>query len=186
MVRQAHHEGQGETPVHILTRLEAALGRLAEWLAWIGMLAMLLMAFHVGINISYRWATGRDIEMTLEIVTYYYMVALVYLPMAFIDRAGGHINADLFSQFLPPRLVKHIDVALRILLAAFFGVLFWITVRDAIERTIDGEAVMSAFGPFDVWPSRWSVPIGFGLACIYTIVLALKQLAETITEQPAN
>lgn len=172
--------------MHILTRLEAVLGRLAEWLAWIGMLAMLLMAFHVGINISYRWATGRDIEMTLEIVTYYYMVALVYLPLAFIDRAGGHITADLLSQFLPPRAVKYVDAFFRVLLAVFFLVLFWITLRDAIERTIDGEAVMSAFGPFDVWPSRWSVPVGFGLAGIYTIVLALKQLVDNVSEQPAT
>jgi len=172
--------------VHILTRLEAALGMVAEWLAWVGMVAMLLMAFHVGINISYRWATGRDIEMTLEIVTYYYMVALVYLPMAFIDRAGGHITADLFSQFLPPRVVRYVDVFFRVLLAAFFAVLAWITLRDAIERTIDGEAVMSAFGPFDVWASRWSVPIGFGLACIYTVVLALKQLVENTTDRPAT
>jgi TRAP-type C4-dicarboxylate transport system permease small subunit len=164
--------------VHVLTRLEAGLGRLAEGLASIGMLAMLLMAFHVGINIAYRWATGRDIEMTLEIVTYYYMVALVYLPMAFIDRAGGHIVADLFSQFLPRRVVAYMDVVFRVLLAAFFGVLFWVTVRDAVER-FGEEAVMSAFGPFEVWPSRWSVPVGFGLACVYTVVLALKQLVET-------
>ncbi|MCW5747318.1 MAG: TRAP transporter small permease subunit [Alphaproteobacteria bacterium] len=170
--------------MHLVNQLEAALGRLAEWLAWIGMLAMLLMAFHVGINISYRWLTGRDIQMTLEIVTYYYMVALVYLPMAFIDRAGGHIIADLFSGFMTERAVKQMDAVFRILLAAFFGVLFWITVRDAIERTIDGEAVMSAFGPFDIWLSRWSVPIGFGLACPYTLVLAAKNLLDAGAEQP--
>lgn len=172
--------------MHSLTRLEAALGWLADRLAWIGMLAMLLMAFHVSINISYRWLTGRDIEMTLEIVTYFYMVALVYLPMAFIDRAGGHIVADLFSAFMSERTVKRIDAVFKILLALFFAVLFWVTVRDAIERTIDGEAVMSAFGPFDVWQSRWSVPIGFGLACLYTMVLALKQLVENVTGPPVT
>jgi TRAP-type C4-dicarboxylate transport system permease small subunit len=166
--------------LHVLNRLETALGRLADWLAWIGMLAMLLMAFHVCINISVRWLTGRDIEMTLEIVTYYYMVALVYLPMAFIDRAGGHIIADLFSQFMSERAVRRIDALFRVLLAAFFAVLFWVTLRDAIERTIDGEAVMSAFGPFDVWQSRWSVVIGFGLACLYTTVLAARQLIGSV------
>lgn len=169
-----------------LTRVEAALGRMTEWLAWIGMMAMLLMAFHVGLNIAWRWATGRDIEMTLEIVTYYYMVALVYLPMAFIDRTGGHIVADLFSAFMAPLTVKRIDAIFRILLAAFFGVLFWITLKDAIERTTDGEAVMSAFGPFDVWPSRWSVPVGLGLAGLYSFALAAKQLLETTPRQPAT
>jgi TRAP-type C4-dicarboxylate transport system permease small subunit len=165
--------------VHTLTRLEAGLGRLAEWLAWIGMAAMLLMAFHVCINISFRWLTGRDIASTLEIVTYYYMVALVYLPMAFIDRAGGHIVADLFSQFMSERNVRRMDAVFHVLLALFFALLFWVTVRDAVERTVDGEAVMSAFGPFDVWPSRWSVPIGFGLAFLYTAVLAARQLVES-------
>jgi TRAP-type C4-dicarboxylate transport system permease small subunit len=171
--------------VRALTRIEAALGHAAEWLARIGMLAMLLMAFHVCINISYRWLTGRDIEMTLEIVTYFYMVALVYLPMAFIDRAGGHIVADIFSSFIPDRRVRQIDAAYRLLLALFFALLFWVTVRDAIERTTEGEAVMSAFGPFDIWQSRWSVAVGFGLACLYTLVLAARQIVENFS-RPAT
>jgi len=180
MARVDRKERKGREIDHVglLTRLEAILGKVADRLAFAGMMVMLLMAFHVCANITTRWVIGRDIETTLELVTYYYMVALVFLPMAFIDRAGGHIVADLFSHFISDRAVKWIDAVFRVMLAMFLAVLFWQSVVDAIERTRHGEAVNSAFGTFDVWPSRWSLPLGFGVACVYTLVLAVKQLVE--------
>ena len=86
--------------MRVFAGIYAIAARVADILGIAGMIVMVLMAFHVFLNISARWISGKDLDLTLEIVTYYYMVAITFLPLAYVDRMGEHIRADLLTQFL--------------------------------------------------------------------------------------
>ena len=149
------------------------LSRLATVFAYLAMLAMVLMAFHVFGNVVVRILTRRDIAGTLEIVTYYYMVALVFLPMAFVEQAGGHIRADLLARYISKGLGTVIEVVMQIAMAVFFALLGWEAVGSAIEQTGRGEVIQGGGGLFIVWPARWMLPVGLALAALYALMLAV-------------
>ncbi len=49
------------------------------------------------------------VEDTLEIVEIYYMVAVVYLPFAYVARGEGHIIIELFTRNLAPRNLARLE-----------------------------------------------------------------------------
>ena len=152
------------------------LSRLATVFAYLAMLAMVLMAFHVFANVVIRMVTRQDIAGTLEIVTYYYMVALVFLPMAFVEQAGGHIRADLLARFMSNRFGTAVEVLTQIAMATFFAVLGWKAAGAAAEHTGRGEVIQGGGGLFVVWPARWMLPVGLALAALFALMLAVDAL----------
>nr|WP_319249131.1 TRAP transporter small permease [uncultured Celeribacter sp.] len=141
-------------------RLERILAQIAGALAWVAYLALVLMALHVTASVLSRWILGRDIPITTELATYYYMVALTYLPLAFVDRRNAHLFAEFLYVMLPGRFQRFLDVLNSHLALAFFLFLTWRTAVDAVERTRSGDVISTATGLFPVWPARWLVPIG--------------------------
>ena len=59
----------------------------------------------------------------------------------------------------------------------FFGMLFWQTLSDAIRATGSGEEAMSNFR-FIIWPSRWSLPVGFAAAFLAVVSNLLTSLSQ--------
>jgi TRAP-type C4-dicarboxylate transport system permease small subunit len=153
--------------------IHKGLSRLATIFAYLAMLAMLLMAFHVFANVVVRILTRRDVAGTLEIVTYYYMVALVFLPMAFVQQAGGHIRADLLSRYMANRAGTVVEVLTQIAMAVFFTLLGWKALESVLEQMGRGEVIQGGGGLFVVWPARWMLPVGLALAALYAVMLAI-------------
>ena len=67
--------------------------RLLQWLEypihallWLGMLAAVFMMFHVSADVVGRTVFNHPLEGTTEMVSAYYMVAVSYLPWAWIAR----------------------------------------------------------------------------------------------------
>ena len=97
------------------------------------------MMSHVCVDVFLRFVLGYQIEATIEIVSAYYMVALVFLPLAYVERNDGHIAADLVVQQLPPaaRLVLRRVAGLIVLIC--MAVLFYCSLVEAVNRTLEGE-----------------------------------------------
>ena len=142
------------------------------------MLVMLLMAFNIFASVVGRWFFGREIPAVIEFSSYYYMVALTFLPLAYIELTDSHIRADIISGFLPEKFLIWFEFTIQIAMSAFFFLLAWRATVNAIERSSFGESVVSSIGDFLIWPARWIVPIGLGLACLLAAVLALRILLE--------
>ena len=167
--------------MRVFAGIHAIAARIADVLGIAAMIIMLVMAFHVFLNISARWITGKDIDLTLEIVTYYYMVAITFLPLAYVDRMGEHIRADLLTQFLSKGVIEWSDVFFRFAMAALLGVLTWKTFESALEQSVVGETINTGTGVVQIWASRWSLPIGMGAAGLYAFVLGIKQTATALS-----
>ncbi|WP_319498240.1 TRAP transporter small permease [uncultured Cohaesibacter sp.] len=139
-------------------------------------LFLILMMLHIALDVILR-NCGISIQGTLEVVSFYYMVCLVFLPMGYVEFKHQHIRVDLIAQRLPryAQLVLYVFSCLIGLL--FFGMLGWQTLLDALQATRSAQTAMANF-TFYIWPARWALPFGFfGLCCavLANLLLALKE-----------
>jgi TRAP-type C4-dicarboxylate transport system permease small subunit len=163
-----------------LQSIDAWLGRLATLLGILAMVVMAIMAVHISASITSRWFLGSEIGGTLETTTYYYMVALTFLPLAFLARSHLHVRADVITQFYSPLWRAISEFCVEIAMAVFFVALTWRTLENAVERTRAGDAIATGSGLISVWPSRWLVPIGMAVAGLCALVMAFRLLTGEI------
>ncbi|MAQ47061.1 C4-dicarboxylate ABC transporter permease [Roseovarius sp. 22II1-1F6A] len=141
---------------------------------------MLLMMAHITIDVGVRYFVNGQIVGTLEWVSFYYMVALVFLALGFVEYRNENIRVDLFAQMMPKSVQLGLYIFACVLGLVFFGMLFWQSLHDAIRATGRGEEAMSNFR-FYIWPARWALPIGF--AGVLLAVLA-NLLRAIVRRQP--
>ena len=154
--------------------------RLSGWvgraLLVVGCLFLFLMMVHVSADVIMRHVANQPIMGTLETVSYYYMVFAVFLPLAYVERAGEHIRVDLFVQLMPRWLQLGLYLASCVIALVYFGMLAYQGYLDALRSTERLETIMSNF-LFYIWPSRWALPIGFAAVVLAVLANMLKAVA---------
>ncbi|MFN3825165.1 MAG: TRAP transporter small permease subunit [Pseudorhodobacter sp.] len=141
---------------------------------------MVMMMLHITLDVGVRNILNGQIVGTLEWVAFYYMVALVFLSLGYVELKNEHIRVDLFAQMMPKSAQLGLYIFACLLGFVFFGMLFWQTLSDAIRATQRGEEAMSNF-KFLIWPARWALPIGFG----GVLLAILGNLLRAITSRQA-
>ncbi len=155
--------------------LSRLFNRLADLLMTLACFFCFLMMLHVSTDVIARTVFNSPLIGTIEIVSAYYMAALAFLPLAWITRSRGHIIVELFTSHLPKRRLALIDGIVGVVSLAYVLLFTWQVVDIAIEKTEIGEAWEAATGFVAVWPSRWTVPLGFGLMAVF---LAVNLMAD--------
>lgn len=150
----------------------AVLDRLNGLLVLFGALVVFAMMAHVTVDVVAQFLFSAPVPLTLEVVTYYYMVIIAFIPLAAVERKDGHIRVDIIVQFLPRLVQRLLDALTSLLGAGFFGFVAWVTLREALQRYQVGEFVMGAQSMI-VWPGRFALPIGLGL---FALLLGVKGL----------
>jgi TRAP-type C4-dicarboxylate transport system permease small subunit len=160
----------------------AALQRMARIVAWatafVGSISLLLMMIQTVLDIALTAIFNHPIEGNLEIISFYHMVFVVFLPLALVELNHEHIHVDLFITPLPRRYQNIVYIFANSVAAIFLGMLSYRTSLDAIESTRISDVVMGSTLVV-TWPARWALPIGFAamiLALIANIAAALRDL----------
>jgi TRAP-type C4-dicarboxylate transport system permease small subunit len=138
---------------------------------------LVLMMVHVGADTFMKMMLNSPIIGTLETVSYYYMVSIVFLPLAFVEVRNEHVAVDLFVQRLPNVWQVIVYLFGATISVLYYGVFCYQTTVDAIKATSEQETVMSNF-LFYVWPSRWALPLG-SAALIAAIILNMLKCVVT-------
>ena len=156
--------------------LDRLLERLERALLFIAVLAGAAMMFHVAVDVFSRTVLGRPLAGTSTIAARYYMVALAFLPLAFVSRSMGQIEVAVFTDKLrgAPRKVARL-FALSLTLV-YLGVLTWQAVVSAQRRTASGEFVDLQIAIVQVWPSRWLVPLGCGAILLHVFFRLWREI----------
>jgi TRAP-type C4-dicarboxylate transport system permease small subunit len=161
------------------------IDRLLKWLEipinillWIGIIAGILMMFHVTADVTGRTVFRHPLAGTTEIVAGWYMVATAYLPWAYISRTDGHITVDMFTRFASPRFLAVLEILIKLLTIVWVSVFTYQTFQRAVQQTSAGEVWEAAGGFIPVWPSRWMLPISDGLMVLYLILRVLSDIGH--------
>lgn len=164
-----------------MPRTERLLGAYANALLAVGGGAIVLMMVHITGDVLGRYLADRPITGTMEMVTHYYMVAAIFLPLPAVQRMRGQIAVDLFTQGLGPRARAAVDAFADLVGLAFVGALLWFATDRAILMTAIGEEALARHFPVPIWPGRWLVTAGaFGLFG-YLALQALDHLRIAFT-----
>ena len=152
------------------------MAKLGKWmdvpinfLMWASCFIGFLMMMHVTIDVFMKHVSA-PLEGTIEIVSGYYMVAVAFLPLAYISKHEGQIVVELFTRGLTGRRLARFDGIVNIATFLYLCLLTWKTTDAAVEQTIEGEMWETATGFIHMWPSRWLLPIGCFLMAIYLLV----------------
>lgn len=157
-----------------LTRLAGVCARLQLTLAAAAVLALLLT---VSLDVILRATANAPFSATIEVVSFYYMIPLVFLPIMTLELTRGHIDTDLFYLLFPRRL-KQVAIAVSgLLTVGVYGLLAWVTFKQAIASTGRGEVSMGV-NLLPIWPVRWVLPVVFASATIAAILVSLERIAR--------
>lgn len=147
-------------------------------LMWAACFIGFLMMMHITIDVTGRVLFNHPLTGTIEFASYYYMVAVSYLPLACVTRNEGQIFVELFTRNLTkPRLLK-LDILVHIVTIAYLALFTWHTAVMALEQTEAGEMWEMADTFLDIWPGRWLLPISFLMMMIYLIVRVAKDIRQ--------
>ena len=136
-----------------------------------------IMMLHVVLDVLSKYILNQPIVGTLEVVSNYYMVAIVFLPLAVVQRQNGHVKVEVFTTALPKRLVAGFDVFASLLTLIYVSLMTWFVLLEAIEQTEIREKLQVGIKLMPVWPARWFAPIGAGLF-ILAILLSLHAFIQ--------
>ncbi|NQV59069.1 MAG: TRAP transporter small permease [Alphaproteobacteria bacterium] len=150
--------------------IERLFSKLSTASTILGGLAMVMMMLQVSADVLLKYAISYPIPGTLETVSSYYMVALVFLPLGNVTKHHEHITVELFTQGLGPRALAWVNALAELLASVYVVMLTWRGAEEAAHMTVIRESWETALWDMQVWPSRWFVPVGCGLMFIYLVI----------------
>jgi len=124
--------------------------------------AVILMMLHINLDVLLRYVFSAPFNNTVEIVSTYYIVAIVFLPFALVERLNANIVVELLAQHLPKRALELLIAVVCLATALYFFAFTWVTWDDAVQKYEVGEIIMGN-SDVTVWPTRFYLPIGGAL-----------------------
>ena len=168
----------------LVTRLTDSLARL---LAFVGAAGVLAMMVQVCADVVSRVTTGASLSATVEIVSYYYMVLIAFLPLAWVERKEGMISVELMDFVLTPRMRRISDIAIVVFSIVVYAVIAYASWLAAMKNYQTGTFVIALQTKIITWPGYFLPPIGFALAALIMVVRLLNLIrGETETDQGAS
>lgn len=156
--------------------IDRTLGASTHLLTFSGGVLVMAMMLHIVADVLSKWLFNFPLDGTLEIVSHYYMVGLIFLPLAFVQQKGSHIVAEIFTQNLADRARAGLEGVVGIFMFVYVVVFVWTSAGEAIDKTRDFEYLEATEFFITIWPTRWFLPIGFGFMGLYAIHQAVRNL----------
>jgi TRAP-type C4-dicarboxylate transport system permease small subunit len=147
----------------------------------LGAIVVGLMALHVIADVSSRYVLNQPLPGTIEIVSLYYMVAVIYLPIAYVQSRRQHIVVLQFTEWLPQRAQVFLDGLVGLLATAVLALLAWRGMVEAARATAVGQQSIAGTHAIASWPPRWFVPLGLAVMALQTITQSARDLAAALS-----
>ncbi|HEV7371611.1 TRAP transporter small permease [Arenibaculum sp.] len=145
-----------------MTRWPTRLANVQLFLSGAG---IVLMMVNISLDVLGTGLFGVGVPVTIELVTYYYMIMAVFLPLAAVEAKREYLIVDLFMDRAPEGLRRCSEMLRALATAAVFALLSWLTLMSALKSYRTGELVLSAL-TVHVWPARFILPAAFAAAAL--------------------
>jgi len=132
---------------------------------------------HVTLDVVMRYLFNQPLGATILYVSAYYMVAIVFLPIALVEENGNHIAVDLFTGRLPKKIQSILLFIATIVTVVVTVTLAIRTGQEALTKYNVGSFSIEGDHKIIIWPSYFFLPIGFGMM---SVVASWKAIAIAI------
>ena len=156
--------------------INRGLAGIANLLALFAGGALIAMMLHINLDVAMRYIFSAPFANTIEIVSTYYIVAIVFLPLALVEVMDAHISVEIVAQMLPRRGAELLIACVAIVSAAYFAAFTWRSLEDALQKYAAGEIALGN-SQITVWPTRFYLPIGCGLIVLVLLNKAWRLFA---------
>lgn len=148
--------------------------RLTRLLMVIGAIWAFCLCFVALTDIVLR-STNIPISGTKEIVANS-VVIIVFMQVGYAVRSGSMLRADFLVNMFPPIVQRILQIFALILGAVFFLYLLNAAVEPAMRSFRRGEFDGAGALQVPVWPARWAIAIGAGLAGFNYVLLTIVEI----------
>lgn len=159
----------------LLRGLARAADAIVAATGWIAAVTVIVMCLHVSASALLRSLLNFTLPGTVEIVMYYYMVLVAFLPWSIAQKLGEHVTVDLLTTVLPTRALNRLQLAVDLFSIAVTGILCWALVSMALRQTGLGQIVETGWFGLPVWPARWLAALGCGAMVFVLMVQILSR-----------
>ncbi len=153
------------------------LSMVTNLMTVIGGLAIALMMLHITLDVASRYLLNSPIPGTISIVSYYYMVIAVFIPLAFAEQKGAHISVELVTARLPLWMQHNLERLSFLLSTTVFSLLTVRTWEEAEKKRSFGASVIQGNDAIPIWITYYVLPIGCGLM---TLVVCYKLVSSCL------
>ncbi|MBL6427890.1 MULTISPECIES: TRAP transporter small permease [Maritimibacter] len=164
-------------------KLVAIARMIARTMGYIGAFAVVAMMLHISLDVVLRNLFRISMNTVPEIVARYYMTALAFLPLGWLELRRQMISVELIDFALSERVRQYSDALVMVVASVIYGFLAWTNWDKALSETRVGTLVEIATYKMPVWHSFYFAPIGFTLATVITALLAIGYLNPTLAAQ---
>ena len=155
--------------------------RLTKFLMILGAVWAFILCFFILADIITR-ALNMPISGTKEIVANS-VVMIVFMQIGFAVRANSMLRADFLVTTMPIPIQRLLLIFAFVLGACLFFFLLKAGIKPAIRSfenwEFDGEGALRV----PVWPARWMIVFGAGLAGLNYVLLAIVEVFDLRVEQ---
>ncbi len=155
--------------------------KLTKFLMILGAVWAFILCFFILAEIIAR-AMNMPISGTKEIVANS-VVMIVFLQVGYAVRSNSMLRADFFVLMLPNWAQKALLIFALALGAALFFFLLKAGIKPAIRSfenwEFDGEGALRV----PVWPTRWMIIFGAGMAGLNYVLLAIVEIFDLRIEK---
>jgi TRAP-type C4-dicarboxylate transport system permease small subunit len=165
-----------------MAKFKKILDAIVWFTAGIAFVCVLLMMLQIVGDVVGRYGFNHPIDGTMAIVSNWYMVAIIFLPMALVQRHGQHVATTFFAEKFSEKTQRVFKLFADIVMFsvfAFFGV---ITLEKAFLCFSVGEFVEESYRII-IWPVHFFLPLGAWAMCLHVLYDIIKDLK---TSQAAN
>jgi TRAP-type C4-dicarboxylate transport system permease small subunit len=166
-------DGQPNREQGMPAALRSIVSRLSSGLALVGAAAVVAMLLHVVVYVVMRHVASAPVPATIEIVSYYYMVAIAFLPVAWAERRGDMITVEVFESLFPPAVRRWNAALVSLICFCAYCALTYTTWTVAMREFAAGSFVISLNVALPTWPGYFALPAGFGLAALVSLFQAV-------------
>lgn len=158
------------------------LKKISHSAAVIAGVLTVLMMLHVAAEVLLRVCFGLHIPGTMEVVTYYYMVAGVFVGIFSCTADDVHVRVDVIAQFLRGRARQFVDGIGLLAITVYFSIFSYGLYLQAVRSWNRSETVDAIVVELSIWPSRWLAFAGIFFAMLASLYW-LYQFAATLLKK---
>ncbi|MDE4305918.1 TRAP transporter small permease [Phaeobacter gallaeciensis] len=169
-----------------------AIENVITWAAklsfFVGGVAIILMMFHISGEVVARSLFNSGLPGTLAITSEWYMIIIVYMPLALLMLRNQHISVDLFTHNLSARVQHWLRAATGFGALIFFYYWADASLTLALKKTKRMSFLDSGLLQIPTWPVYWLCFVAvvlLALATVVVIVRAVLDARRSTTESPS-
>lgn len=163
---------------------------LSRWIAnavgVLGAIGVIIMMLHITADVLSRILLGAPLIGTNEIVSRYYMIAVAFLPLAWVEHRNAMISVALFDGFMSRRVRLFSDLLVAAVSIAALLLITWTSWHEAVAAYHKDAFVLAVGTRIPVWPTYYMPPIGCFLASILVFLRGIMIVISPPSMRPTE